>query len=218
MPSALPLAVPLVGYLIGSIPFSYLVVRLFHGADIREHGSRNVGATNVARNFGKLHGIVALILDIAKGWGAVAFCRWFSAQPNWPLLFGTDAGVAPSAAFWSGLGALAAVVGHMFPIWLGFHGGKGVATATGAYLALDPLSITAAVLVFLIVIASTRFVSLSSMLAAASVPVFLRFFSHAPLWTLVYSILIALLIIMKHHSNLARLVQGTERRIGAPRS
>jgi glycerol-3-phosphate acyltransferase PlsY len=218
MLAALPFAVPLGGYLIGSIPFSYLVVRLFAGADIREHGSRNVGATNVARSFGKLPGILALILDIAKGWSAVALARWLSAQPGWPLVLGIDAGAIHSAAFWAGFGALAAVIGHMFPIWLRFHGGKGVATATGAYLALDPLSISAALVVFLIVIVSMRFVSLASMLAAAAVPIFLRFFSHAPLWTLVFSILIAMLIIMKHHSNLARLVQGTERRIGEPRS
>lgn len=217
MLSALPVAVVLSGYLIGSIPFSYLVVRLVTGADIREHGSRNVGATNVARTFGKLPGIVALILDIAKGWSAVALARWLSAQSGWPSVPGIDAGAIHSAPFWAGLGALAAVIGHMFPIWLRFHGGKGVATATGAYLALDPLSIAAALLVFLIVIVSTRFVSLSSMLAAAAVPLFLRFLSHALFWTLVFSILIAMLIIMKHHSNLARIVRGTERRIGEPR-
>ena len=110
--------------------------------------------------------------------------------------------------------ALGALLGHMFPVWLRFHGGKGVATAAGAFLAIDPLSLAAGAIVFLIVILSTRFVSLASMLSAASIPIFMRFLTHASFWTTVVSIVIAMLIIVKHNSNIARLTQGTERRLG----
>jgi glycerol-3-phosphate acyltransferase PlsY len=201
-------------YLIGSIPFSFLVVKAFSGADIRHVGSRNVGATNVARSFGKTPGVIALMLDIAKGYAVVALAQWLTGRPQWPLPFGGDASPLHSRAFWVSLAGLIAVLAHMFPVWLRFHGGKGVATATGAFLALDPIVIAAAVIVFVIVLLSTRFVSLASMLSAASIPIFLRFLTHAPFWTIVNAIIIAILVIVKHHSNIARLTQGTERRMG----
>jgi len=215
MASALPFVLIIAAYLIGSIPFSYIVVKLMAGADIRAHGSRNVGATNVARNFGKVPGIIALLLDIAKGYAAVALARWIVMRPDWP--YTADAAhTSPlySMSLWIALAGLIAVLAHMYPIWLKFHGGKGVATASGAFLALDPIVIAAGVLVFLIVILATRFVSLASILSAASIPIFLRFLVHAPFWTIIISTLIALAIIVKHHSNIARLAQGTERRIG----
>ena len=210
----LPAALLVLAYLIGSIPFSFLVVKLFAGADIRHHGSRNVGATNVARTFGKLPGIIALLLDIAKGYGAVLAAQWIVTIREWP--YRADFGVTSfhQPAFWIGLAALAAIAGHMFPVWLRFHGGKGVATATGAFLAMNPLVVAGGVLVFVLVLLTTRFVSLSSMLSAASIPLFFRFFAHAPFWTDVCSIAIAILVIAKHHSNIARLAQGTERRMG----
>jgi glycerol-3-phosphate acyltransferase PlsY len=102
----------------------------------------------------------------------------------------------------------------MFPIWLRFHGGKGVATATGVFLALDPITVLAGAIVFAIVVISTRFVSLASIVSSASVPIFLRFLTHAPFWTVNISIVIAIAIIIKHHSNIARLTQGRERRMG----
>jgi glycerol-3-phosphate acyltransferase PlsY len=213
----LPAALILGAYLIGSIPFSFLVVKFFAGADIRTVGSRNVGATNVARSFGKAPGVIALVLDMAKGYGAVTLAEWLTARPEWPLPFGIDASPLHSRAFWVALAGLTAVVGHMFPVWLGFHGGKGVATATGVFLALDPIAIAGGVLVFLIVLLSTRFVSLASMLSAASIPIFLRFLTHAPFWMSVVAIVIAMLVIVKHHSNIARLAQGTERRMGERR-
>src|ERR1043165_2420008 len=148
----LPLLLVAASYLIGSIPFSYLVVRLMTGQDIREHGSRNVGATNVARSFGKAPGIIALFLDGAKGYAVVVLAEWLVRRPGWPLPVASDALPWHSVAFWIAFGALVAVVGHMFPIWLRFHGGKGVATATGAFLALDPIAVAAALLVFLIVL------------------------------------------------------------------
>src|SRR5713226_7700809 len=121
----LPAALLLLAYLIGSIPFRFLVVKAFAGADIRQHGSRNVGATNVARTFGKLPGIIALLLDAAKGYAAVEVARWVTGRPEWPLATAVDASPFNSRAFWMTLGALIAVLAHMFPVWLRFHGGKG---------------------------------------------------------------------------------------------
>src|SRR3989442_15534551 len=101
-------------YLIGSIPFSYLVVRLFAGADIRQHGSRNVGATNVARTFGKWPGIIALMLDISKGYAAIAVARWLAYRPDWPLQASASGGPLQSREFWIALAGLIAVLAHMF--------------------------------------------------------------------------------------------------------
>lgn len=209
----LPVALVALAYLIGSIPFSFLVVRMVAGRDLRNEGSRNVGATNVARTAGKVPGIIALLLDIAKGYAAVAVARWLVAQPGWPF----PAGTAPweSKEFWLALGGLIAVLAHMFPVWLRFHGGKGVATAGGVFLALDPMVVAAAILVFLLVLIVFRFVSLASILAAASIPVLFRYFATAaPMWHIVISIAIAIAVISKHHSNIARLVQGSERKLG----
>jgi len=215
MQPALPLLILVAAYLLGSIPFSFLVVKVAAGADIRYHGSRNVGATNVARTFGKLPGFIALALDIAKGYGAVALAGWIVERPDWPFVAdGAHTSVLYSMSLWISLAALVAVLAHMFPAWLMFHGGKGVATATGAFLALDPLVVSAGVLVFLIVIIATRFVSLASILSASSIPLFFRFLVHAPFWTIIISIVIAFAIILKHHSNIARLAQGAERRMG----
>src|SRR6476661_2082927 len=213
----LPFLLVAAAYLIGSIPFSYLVVRLMTGQDIREHGSRNVGATNVARSFGKAPGVIALFLDGAKGYAVVVLAEWLTRRPEWPLPAASDASAWHSVAFWVAFAALVAVVGHMFPVWLRFHGGKGVATATGAFLALDPIAVAASLIVFFIVLLTMRFVSLASIVSAASFPIFLRFLSHAPFWTIVVSIGISILIIVKHHSNIARIAQGTERRMGDPK-
>jgi len=211
----LPLALIVSAYLIGSIPFSYLVVRLFAGADIRQVGSRNVGATNVARSFGKTPGIIALMLDIAKGYAAVEVARWIVGRPGWPIAASMSGGPLQSKEFWVALAGLIAVLAHMFPVWLRFHGGKGVATATGAFLALDPIVVAAAVIVFILVLITTRFVSLASILSAASIPIFFHFLAHnAPFWRVILTIPIAIAVIIKHHSNIARLANGTERRMG----
>jgi len=198
-----------VTYLIGSIPFSFLVVRLVAGDDIRRHGSGNVGATNVARNFGKLPGIVALLLDASKGWMAIFVARNMIHAPSWPL-----AGSARSApvTFWVGLAGLCAILGHMFPVWLRFKGGKGVATACGVFLAINPLAMAAAAIIFFLVVLVTRFISLGSIVAAASIPLLMRFMTGAPFWTLMFSIAISVAIISKHHDNIARLIHGKERR------
>jgi glycerol-3-phosphate acyltransferase PlsY len=214
----LPAAVIVSAYLLGSIPFSYLVVRMLAGADIREHGSRNVGATNVARTFGKWPGIIALLLDMSKGYAAVMLAQWITSRPDWPFPPPTTGGPLQSRAFWVALAALVAVLAHMFPVWLKFHGGKGVATATGAFLALDPVVIAAGVIVFLIVLLSTRYVSLASILSSASIPIFFHFLAvDAPFWRVILSIPIAIAVICKHHSNIARLVGREERRMGEPK-
>lgn len=210
----LPAALVVLAYLLGSIPFSFLVVKLFAGADIRQHGSRNVGATNVARSFGKLPGIIALLLDGAKGYTAVALAKWITSRPEWPFAALPDPSPLWSRAFWVALAAVIAVLAHMFPVWLKFHGGKGVATATGAFLAIDPTALAAGIIIFIIVLIATRIVSLASILSAASIPIFLRFLTQAPFWTIVLSIVISIAIIVKHHSNIARLAQGMERKMG----
>lgn len=209
----LPVALIALAYLIGSIPFSFLVAKLFAGKDVRMHGSRNVGATNVARTAGKGAGVLALLFDLAKGYGAVMLARYLVSRPEWPF----DAGVQPwqSREMWIALAGLIAVLAHMFPVWLRFHGGKGVATAAGVVLALDPRVFVASLLVFAIVVLAFRMVSLASILTAASIPILFRFVAHdAPFWRTVLSIGIALAVILKHHENIARLVQGTERRLG----
>ena len=213
MTAALPVALIVSAYVIGSIPFSFLVVKVFSGKDVREHGSRNVGATNVARTAGKLPGILALLLDIAKGWGAVMVARWIASSPEWPF----HAGTLPweSREMWIALAGLIAVLAHMFPVWLRFHGGKGVATATGVYLALDVRVVLAAMIVFAIVIVVFRMVSLASIVTAAAAPLLFRFFTpDVSFWRIVMAICIAFAIILKHHSNISRMVNGSERRMG----
>jgi glycerol-3-phosphate acyltransferase PlsY len=160
-----------------------------------------------------LPGIIALALDIAKGYGVVALARFMTAQPGWP--FGAGTRPWESREMWIALAGLVAVLAHMFPAWLRFHGGKGVATAAGVFFALDPLVMAAAIIVFAIVLLLFRFVSLASIVSAASIPLFLRYLvPDAPYWRIVISIAIALAVIAKHHSNIARLAQGTERRLG----
>jgi acyl phosphate:glycerol-3-phosphate acyltransferase len=210
----LPAALIAGAYLVGSIPFSYLVVHLVARADIRRHGSGNVGATNVLRNFGKIPGLIALMLDLAKGWTAGTAAAVVLALPQWP--FG-EAGGRPvdSPAFWIGAAALAAVIGHMYPVWLRLHGGKGVATGAGVFLAIDPMAIGVAVVVFLVLIIGTRYVSLSSMAGAAAVPVAMRFLTHQPFWIVIFSIIVVILVIVRHRANIERLARGTEPRVGS---
>jgi glycerol-3-phosphate acyltransferase PlsY len=205
-----PSALVVSAYLIGSIPFSFLVVKLFSGKDVREHGSRNVGATNVARTAGKLPGVLALLLDIAKGWGAVAIAKMLVVRHDWPI----HVGALPwqSREMWIALAGLIAVLAHMFPVWLRFHGGKGVATATGVYLALDPRVVAALLIVFVIVALVFRYISLASIVTAAAAPLLFRFLAQAPYWRVLMSIAIAFAIIAKHHENIARMARGTERK------
>lgn len=209
----LPSALVALAYLIGSIPFSYLVVKVMAGKDVRQLGSGNVGATNAARAGGKAAGVVALLLDIAKGWLVVAIARWIVQQPGWPFA----AGPMPweSREAWVAFAGFVGVVAHMFPVWLRFHGGKGVATAAGVFLGLNPIVLLGGMIVFAIVLLASRYVSLASIATAAAIPLLFRFLvNDAPFWHIVMSIAIAIAVITKHHENIARLAHGRERRLG----
>jgi len=182
-------------YLLGSIPFGYLIVRGKSGADIRETGSGGTGATNVSRREGKAAGVLTLLLDAAKGCVAVLIAR---------AVVGNDWVIAAAA--------IAALVGHIFPVWLGFRGGKGVATGVGIFLVLAPIALLCAGVVFVAIVVFTRFVSLGSLTAAVLIPVLVWLQSDSqPL--LVAAIAGAALIVFAHRGNIQRLASGTESRI-----
>jgi glycerol-3-phosphate acyltransferase PlsY len=196
------LSIPL-AYLLGSIPFGYLLVRVFRHQDIRETGSGNIGATNVARSGAKGLALATLALDLAKAYAAVSFAQH---------LVPGDLDLAVAAA-------VAAILGHIYPIWLGFRGGKGVASALGVFLALSWPTALGILAVFLIVVALTRYVSLASILGAASVPLFGFHFLQLRTPTAIGGFLfIPLLVILKHHANISRLLAGTENRFGSGKS
>ena len=198
--SATLIAIPLVAYLLGSIPFGLLLAKLFGGGDVRKAGSGNIGATNVARVVGPLAGILTLAFDTAKGTAAV----WLAGR------------VTDQSATWMMVAAFAVLLGHCFPVWLRFKGGKGVATALGVFLALCPLAAVSALILFILCVAYWRFVSLGSVAAAAAMPLLIYFLwappHHPPIIVDLGTLAIALLVIYKHDGNLQRLVEGTEPR------
>jgi glycerol-3-phosphate acyltransferase PlsY len=193
-------------YLLGSIPFGYLAGRL-RGIDIRKVGSGNVGATNVVRVLGKRYGYPVFALDVLKGLGAVKISMLMAPgrSPEWnsPEIFGILAGVC-------------SVLGHLYPPWLKFEGGKGVATSAGALLALTPVATLIGVAIWIIVFWLTRYVSLASIIAAAALPIVIFVFSSQDQNNgkpLVYSsACVAAVVIWRHRSNLSRLIRGTEPR------
>ncbi len=190
----------LVSYLLGSIPFGLLWARLFGVGDVRQSGSGNIGAANVTRVAGPLPGILTLVLDAAKG----AFAVWLAAQ------FTANSATAMM------LCGVAALLGHCFPLWLRFKGGKGVATGLGVFGVLCPQAALAAALLFVLVFLFWRFVSLASISAAAALPLLVYFLwapHHAPPLVVSFGTLFASALIMyKHDANLQRLVAGTEPR------
>jgi glycerol-3-phosphate acyltransferase PlsY len=192
------LAISVVAYLLGSIPFGLLLTKLFGRGDVRKAGSGNIGATNVARVAGPLPGILTLLLDTAKGAAAVWLAARFSNE----------------SASWMIIAALAALLGHCFPLWLKFRGGKGVATAAGVFLMLSPLALLGSVIVFILVVAFWRYVSLGSISAAAAMPLLVYLLwapHHAPPLAVTFGALAAaVLIIYKHDANIQRLVEGEE--------
>jgi glycerol-3-phosphate acyltransferase PlsY len=198
-----PVLVLTVAYLLGSIPFGYLIVRATSGADVRETGSGGTGATNVSRRAGKLAGILTLLLDAAKGAIAVLLARWILTED-----FGVN--------WWVAGAAVISVIGHCFPIWLNWQGGKGVATGVGVFLSLYPLAVACAGVLFIIVVVLTRYVSLGSILATAAFPLFVWLLSiyvrpiadFTPLMGA--AIITGALIILMHHANIGRLLRGTE--------
>ncbi len=203
-----------IAYLLGSIPFGYLIVRATQGADVRETGSGGTGATNVSRRAGKSAGVFTLILDALKGAAAIAIAKLVLGLP---LIPGSDSPAANADVnWWVTAAAIAVIVGHIFPAWLRFRGGKGVATGVGVFLMLAPMAVGMAGLVFLAVVALTRYVSLGSILAAVAIPVFLllqnAFVQEVdPLSPLMLAaIASAALIVFAHRENIRRLLSGTE--------
>ena len=193
-----------IAYLLGSIPFGYVVVRIFRKEDIRTQGSGNIGATNVARSGAKGLGVATLLLDAAKGYAGVEIAKHVAAGLGPTRMY--DVAVAA---------AVAAIVGHVFPVWLRFRGGKGVATGLGVVLALSWQAGVAGVVVFAVVFAVTRYVSLASVFAAAAFPLLAYHFvaSRSPMVVFGF-VFIPLLILVKHHANIRRLLNGTESRFG----
>ena len=190
-----------VAYLLGSIPFGILIVKARGGPDVRSTGSGNIGAANVARSAGALAGVLTLVLDSGKGYLAV----WLAER------------VAGSSARWMMIAAVACVVGHVFPVWLRFRGGKGVATTLGAFLPICRDAVALAAILWLLVVVFWRYSSLGSIVAAAALPVFVYFLyepRHAPPWYVsAGTVAISLLVLWKHRSNIERLIAGTESRL-----
>jgi acyl phosphate:glycerol-3-phosphate acyltransferase len=200
-PMSVYLITSVASYLLGSIPFGYVLVRVFRREDIRSSGSGNIGATNVAR-MSPVLGVATLVLDAGKGLAAVSLARALSGGEHQTL-------VMTIAAF-------CAVLGHLFPVWLKFRGGKGVATSLGSFALIAPKSILCMVGLFLLIVAATRYVSLGSVVAAAAFPV-LSWVLHEyiePVQLLLIA-LASLLVVWKHRQNIGRLVVGTESKFGA---
>jgi glycerol-3-phosphate acyltransferase PlsY len=183
--------IPLAGYLLGSIPFGFLLVRATQGTDIRAVGSGNIGATNVFRK-SRWAGILTLLCDGGKGYLAVVMAGWISSDPKW-----------------LGIAAVSAIIGHIFTVWLRFKGGKGVATGCGAYLAIAPVAVLTTLVVFVLTVTFTRFISLASILATATFPLWAWLQNHPP-EVLLWAMLGSALIVAMHHQNIRRLLSGEE--------
>jgi len=196
---------PLFAYFLGSIPVGWIVARLFFKTDIRSKGSGNIGATNALRQFGTAVGLIVLLLDMSKGIIAVLLAKSIYGSGTMMVV----------------ICGLLAILGHVFPIWLKFKGGKGVATAAGVFIALTPISLLIALLVFIVVVAITRYVSLGSIMAALSllavnvISIFRQ--PHKDYALLILVVLIVAMIIYKHKENIARLIRGNENKISFTR-
>ena len=183
-----------IAYLLGSIPFGYLLVKFKTGRDVRASGSGNIGATNVLRTTGRAAGVATLLLDIAKGYLAV----WLEGR------------LTEESIEWMAVAALVVMIGHSYPVFLHFRGGKAVAAFVGAYLCLTPVALAAVLIVFVIMVAWTRHISLGSIVAAGSFPLAVWLIEHPPLWVVVTAILSGALIVYRHRENISRLRAGSE--------
>ena len=190
----IPLAVLVIAYLLGAIPFGYVLVKWKTGADVRAAGSGNIGATNVMRTTGRAAGVVTLLLDIAKGYAAV----WIAGR-----LTGQD-------VLWMSVAALAVMAGHAYPVFLGFKGGKAVASFVGAFLCLTPWALAAESIIFVVVVTWTRHISLGSIVGAATLPLAVWLVMKAPLPAVDASVVAGAFVIYRHNSNIQRLRLGTE--------
>lgn len=187
-----------VAYLLGSIPFGYLIVRWHRGIDVRSTGSGSIGATNVMRNLGLPGFAMTFLLDFGKGVAAIMLAsRWTGNDPRW---------VAAAA--------VASISGHCFPVWLKFRGGKGVATAAGVFTVIAPFQVLWVLLVFAIVVAIWRYISLGSITAMTAFPILLYIQSRLPFPMVLGSAVCAAIMIVRHHANIRRLLKGTENRLG----
>lgn len=184
----------LIAYLLGAIPFGYLLTRLTTGKDVRAQGSGNIGATNVLRTAGRAAGLATLALDMAKGFAAV----WIAGM------------LTDNSPGWMADAALAVMVGHAFPIFLGFKGGKSVATFTGAFLYLTPIPALAAIIVFVITVVVTRYISAGSILAAATFPLGVWLIAHPTLNELLAALIAAGVVVYRHKENMRRMRSGKE--------
>jgi len=183
-----------IAYLLGSIPFGYLLVKFSTGKDVRAEGSGNIGATNVLRTAGRIRGVATLALDIAKGFAAV----WIAAQ------------MTANSSVWTSAAALAVLAGHSFPVFLRFRGGKAVASFIGAFLYLTPEPMIAALVLFIIVVAGTHYISAGSVIAAGAFPLGVWLILHPPIEVLVASAVAGAFIVYRHKANLERIHAGTE--------
>jgi len=201
----IPIWIAGVAYLLGSIPFGVLIVKMRGGPDIRETGSGNIGAANVLRNAGAAAGVVTLVLDAGKGYLAV----WMAQR------------VTQGSVRWMTIAAAAAVIGHIFPVWLGFRGGKGVATGLGAFLPICREAVLFALVLWVLVVGFWRYSSLGSIVATAALPVFVYFLyapGHAPPTDVtICTLAISLLVLWKHRANMQRLIAGKESRLTSRR-
>lgn len=187
-----------IAYLLGSIPFGYLIVRWQRGIDVRSTGSGGTGATNVMRNLGITGFMATFLLDFGKGVAAVVIAsRLTETDPHW---------IAASA--------VTAIAGHVFPVWLKFRGGKGVATGVGVFVALAPIPMGLSLLLFVLTVAIWRYISLGSIVGAAAFPVLFYLLRRPPLPLVIGAAAAASLIIAKHHANITRLLGGTESKVG----
>lgn len=191
------IALVVIAYLVGSVPTAYLLVRMALGQDIRTRGSGNVGGTNALRTAGWRIGITVTLIDVVKGVLAVWLMRLYNPESGW---------VAAAV--------LAAVLGHCYPVWLKFSGGKGVATGFGAFLVIAPLSALAALGLWFVVLVIARWVSLASMVASAAFPLLLKLIDRPDLRTLAAVSVAAVVIVLRHVSNMRKIVAGEEPRIG----
>jgi len=190
------LVIVALAYLVGSIPFGLILSKLFAKRDIRSAGSGNIGATNVMRVLGKKLGVLTLMFDILKG-----------------ALFVILAEVVTHSEIWASLAGLAAFLGHLYPIYLKFRGGKGVATSVGIFLFLAPYALLVDIVIFLLVVYQTRYVSLGSIIAAALLPVILLVFSYSYVYVIL-AVIMGGFIILRHRDNIQRLKQGRETKFG----
>ena len=190
----IPLAVLAIAYLLGAIPFGFLLVKWKTGSDIRSAGSGNIGATNVMRTTGRAAGIVTLLLDIAKGFAAV----WIASR------------LTSHDSLWMSAAALAVMAGHAYPVFLGFKGGKAVASYVGAFLYLAPWALLAETIIFICVVVRTRQISMGSIVGAATFPLAVWLVGHSPVPPVVAAAIAGAFVIYRHSSNIHRLRLGTE--------